>query len=870
MKSKKEPEPQGIKRYSLMVSNYFQEVLNLRHFKALYFLFSTIVLLASTLIVSVLGAGINQGNADQLANSFLFADNPTLKGALFPGQHTFLLKWPLFAAMRATGLSAGAFLAMTTLVVVATVGSLALVLYKIERRPLVLGTLYICLGSVLLLIPTQPYAGALLPANFAMLTTRNIEYVVFIVALYLILKTRYVKSLAFWLVCLLLTILFASDKLFLTLSLGASFIGLVAYAFMSRWQMVGIYVRWFISTIIATLAAIAVITAINASGLTHITSQTGAGPYATVSGSKQFARGVAYSFSSALTNLGANPADDVRVYRTVPNQLKHHLLSSEALALFINFALLTVGTIVCFIYSYRSLFREEVDQSEDTPLTLTVALTLITIISMVAFAVTDHYYPVDSRYIAIILFTIFIGLATAVRKKQFRSSTVVVVGVLITISSVLALPSVIDNYSASKNASASFDQRNKLIAQILQGHNVNILVGDYWRVLPIKAYSKKQQQVMPLATCTQHRDVLSSSAWQPDIKDHSFAYLLSFDPSQTDYKTCDLKQVLDSYGRPNSSTVIDGTISHPIEMLLFYDRGINNSKPAIGGNASGPATIAPISLDELPYQTCNKPTILNVVAHQDDDLLFLSPDLLHDIQAGHCVRTIYMTAGDAGSNSHYWLGREQGSKEAYSRMLKSSDVWIDRIVRLSDSQYITVSNPRGNPRISLIFIRMPDGNVKGTGFAKSHNESLQKIEADGHTVRSVDGQSSFTFNDLTKLLTSLMTIYQPTEIHTQSNYSGNTFPDHSDHMAVGRYTQEAYKDYELQHYENKVYVPIRYYVGYPVHNFPENVSGQDLTMKVDAFLSYAKFDGSVCHSYEECVHRTAYGAYLSRQYQNSY
>src|SRR5262245_7566617 len=46
------------------------------------------------------------------------------------------------------------------------------------------------------------------------------------------------------------------------------------------------------------------------------------------------------------------------------------------------------------------------------------------------------------------------------------------------------------------------------------------------------------------------------------------------------------------------------------------------------------------------------------VAHEDDDLLFLSPDILHAIQAGDtCVRTVYLTAGDAGNDESYWSGR---------------------------------------------------------------------------------------------------------------------------------------------------------------------------------------------------------------------
>lgn len=37
--------------------------------------------------------------------------------------------------------------------------------------------------------------------------------------------------------------------------------------------------------------------------------------------------------------------------------------------------------------------------------------------------------------------------------------------------------------------------------------------------------------------------------------------------------------------------------------------------------------------------TCGT-SVMHVVAHQDDDLLFQSPDLLHDLQSGSCVTTV--------------------------------------------------------------------------------------------------------------------------------------------------------------------------------------------------------------------------------------
>lgn len=36
---------------------------------------------------------------------------------------------------------------------------------------------------------------------------------------------------------------------------------------------------------------------------------------------------------------------------------------------------------------------------------------------------------------------------------------------------------------------------------------------------------------------------------------------------------------------------------------------------------------------------------LTFAAHPDDDLIFMSPDLLEDVTGGSCSRTVYLTAG---------------------------------------------------------------------------------------------------------------------------------------------------------------------------------------------------------------------------------
>lgn len=66
---------------------------------------------------------------------------------------------------------------------------------------------------------------------------------------------------------------------------------------------------------------------------------------------------------------------------------------------------------------------------------------------------------------------------------------------------------------------------------------------------------------------------------------------------------------------------------------------------------------------------------LAFVAHLDDDLLFMNPDIASNIEAGGCVRVVYLTASDAGEGEGYMLGRERGVRAAYAYMAHQPDVW---------------------------------------------------------------------------------------------------------------------------------------------------------------------------------------------------
>ncbi|MEK7059261.1 MAG: PIG-L family deacetylase, partial [Patescibacteria group bacterium] len=425
-------------------------------------------------------------------------------------------------------------------------------------------------------------------------------------------------------------------------------------------------------------------------------------------------------------------------------------------------------------------------------------------------------------------------------------------------------------YQAQRQALGDLDQRNKVIVRTIENHRVDVLVGDYWRVLPIKLAGNSKQLVSPLADCTTQRQILTSGQWQPDLRHNSFAYLLTLDGSKTGYPHCDLSQIVAAYGLPNASALIEGTLSRPKELLLFYDRGVHKALGAVASELKS-VTILPVELSELVHTDCPEGTIMNIVAHQDDDLLFMNPDLLHSVKAGSCVRSVYLTAGDAGADAPYWLSRENGSEAAYSSMIGVPSLWIQQIVRLPSGQFVTIDSPKGNDRVSLIFMHLPDGNVGGEGFGASNHGSLDSLEM-GRLARlqTVDHQSSYNSRQLLAALVALMRTYRPAELRTQSDYVTAQAQDHSDHRATGRLAARAFKDYEAQQQPGYEGVPISYYMGYPIHQLEPNLFEQDYQDKLVAFMAYAAYDGGVCRSIEQCLYNPAYGAYLSRQYTNPY
>ncbi len=262
------------------------------------------------------------------------------------------------------------------------------------------------------------------------------------------------------------------------------------------------------------------------------------------------------------------------------------------------------------------------------------------------------------------------------------------------------------------------------------------------------------------------------------------------------------------------------------------------------------------------------PTEMSVWAHYDDDLLFAGSRLDDAIAAGHFVRTVFLTAGDAGKGADYAAGRERGIRSAYNEMRGSTADWSSTEVTLDTGAIVTAWQPADTDRITLIFFRLPDGNINGKGFASTGYANLPKL-ADNTigSLSSLDGSYSVTWQQLIDSIALLIQRFAPSTILTSVPSESQSWAsgDHPDHRTTGTIARAAWRQ---AGYPADL---LAYAVGYQTEGFAANVSGKALDKKIDAFRTYAARDAVVdkCTNQQTCLKVPRFGSWLQRQYLRS-
>ncbi|WP_314454214.1 PIG-L family deacetylase [uncultured Microbacterium sp.] len=261
--------------------------------------------------------------------------------------------------------------------------------------------------------------------------------------------------------------------------------------------------------------------------------------------------------------------------------------------------------------------------------------------------------------------------------------------------------------------------------------------------------------------------------------------------------------------------------------------------------------------------SASTPMIAGIWAHYDDDLLFAVPTIDEAILAGHGVRQLFLTASDAGSGmSRYVDGRETGIRAAYDVMRGSATAWSDRRTVLSNGVTVMTTSPDDDPRISLSFLRLPDGGLTGGGWYATGYRTITKLLGGAvSSLATLDSGQDVTVARLITTIAAFVAEAGATQVFTTlPDFAPASEGDHPDHGGAGRLVAAAVDAGLLDG------AIVRYAVGYPGRTWPANLDDGAVARKLAVFAAYGAHDEVVCRAPEAYLETPGLGDWLQREH----
>lgn len=229
---------------------------------------------------------------------------------------------------------------------------------------------------------------------------------------------------------------------------------------------------------------------------------------------------------------------------------------------------------------------------------------------------------------------------------------------------------------------------------------------------------------------------------------------------------------------------------------------------------------------------CSAGTLVTVVAHLDDDLLFVEPGISEQLQAGWCVTTVHLIGGANGANFAYVQKREEGSRLAYARMAGVANEWDEATVHIAGKPVFQLTL-KAQPKVRLLELRLPGGAVRGGRVP------LALLWDQGATITTYPmghgeiAPARYTRDSLSAVLKSIL--QNATRIYTL-NPDTVPFIEHPDHIYSARITRHVAQTLGKS-------IPIAYHITYPMGTWPYTVYGDEAQRKRDISASYFTIDG---------------------------
>lgn len=303
----------------------------------------------------------------------------------------------------------------------------------------------------------------------------------------------------------------------------------------------------------------------------------------------------------------------------------------------------------------------------------------------------------------------------------------------------------------------------------------------------------------------------------------------------------------------------------------------------VGGAFGGDGAVSGAAAERLgrPVRLVGRVSFLQVVAHPDDDLYFMNPDVADSVRSGGELTTVVLTAAEGGGGARFAAARQHGLRSAYARMAGVEDDGPWRATALvTRGGEACLCELRANPRVRLVFLDLAMGGYWGGGGSGDENHTpLAALYHGSQTTRPVlrpdeDAVSGgvYTRDQLVGTLTDLMDRFAPTVVRTLDPdperrgvgpqerawaTDSGAYTDNEDHTATAWFTYAAYADHRARRGPSEV--GLDSYVGYGNARWRHNLGGSNRREKLRLLGVYGWADRRRCADPVGCGDATVGG-----------
>ncbi|MFI1970789.1 PIG-L family deacetylase [Streptomyces cinnamoneus] len=293
-----------------------------------------------------------------------------------------------------------------------------------------------------------------------------------------------------------------------------------------------------------------------------------------------------------------------------------------------------------------------------------------------------------------------------------------------------------------------------------------------------------------------------------------------------------------------------------------------------------------------PAKAVTSEAVVHVMAHEDDSLFFMNPELEQSIRSGAPTLTVCMTGGESdGRNAlstepgydklpmkrpEFVRARMNGLREATAQMATGDwlSPWTVETLRLLPGLEVELQTLKAAPQIQLIFMEL----VEARAIKNPKKESLRGLwlgaAPDLTTLVPAGGPVRkayrYTRQQVIDTLTAVFERYQPTVVRTldpnpthrakQPEFPGTppvlqgiSHYDHQDHTASAYFAQAALAQFWGRKHSRPVAVDT--YVGYEVDMLPNSLDDATTAHKIKILDTYGWVGDKDCGDKAGCGDR---------------